>query len=209
MPRWEQRAVFTALGMVFATPGAWAQESVETDRAALVAFYHATDGANWTNDYKWLSDEPLGDWWGVATEGIHGTGRVIGLTFGFNNVTGPIPGGVLTQLTELRALHLSSNDLPGSIPAALGKMTTLRVLGLSHNHLTGSIPAELGQLVNLEHLDLRHNQLTGSIPAALGQTDRPWHGWVPASEPERQQPDRSDSCGTRAVDPSSLPYSTQ
>ena len=31
------------------------------DREALVAFYNATDGENW------LSDAPLGEWWGVTT----------------------------------------------------------------------------------------------------------------------------------------------
>ena len=43
------------------------QTSVETDREALVAFYNATDGPNWTNSDNWLSDEPLGEWYGVET----------------------------------------------------------------------------------------------------------------------------------------------
>ena len=37
------------------------------DRTALVAFYYATDGPNWSQAVNWLSDEPLHDWSGVAT----------------------------------------------------------------------------------------------------------------------------------------------
>ena len=38
-----------------------------TDRAALVALYHATDGANWGDNTNWLSDAPLGEWSGFYT----------------------------------------------------------------------------------------------------------------------------------------------
>ena len=46
-----------------------AQGIVETDRAALVALYNATDGANWRNNTNWLSPRPLGEWYGVTTDG--------------------------------------------------------------------------------------------------------------------------------------------
>ena len=37
-----------------------AQNTVATDKAALVALYNATDGANWTTNTNWTSDdEPL------------------------------------------------------------------------------------------------------------------------------------------------------
>ena len=42
--------------------------SVESDRAALVAFYHATDGDNWANNEGWLTDAPLNDWYGVSAQ---------------------------------------------------------------------------------------------------------------------------------------------
>ena len=38
----------------------------ESDRAALVALYEATDGENWTNNTNWLSDRPIGEWYGVS-----------------------------------------------------------------------------------------------------------------------------------------------
>ena len=45
-----------------------ASEAVQRDRAALVALYEATDGANWKYDYYWLSDVPLNEWYGVTTD---------------------------------------------------------------------------------------------------------------------------------------------
>ena len=44
------------------------------DRAALVALYEATDGPNWVNAENWLTDAPLGDWYGVDTDA---SGRVV------------------------------------------------------------------------------------------------------------------------------------
>ena len=38
------------------------------DRAALTALYNATGGANWGNNTNWLSDGPLGEWYGVTTD---------------------------------------------------------------------------------------------------------------------------------------------
>ena len=44
-----------------------ASGSAETDREALVAFYNATNGENWYQSPNWLSDAPLGEWYGVTT----------------------------------------------------------------------------------------------------------------------------------------------
>ena len=38
------------------------------DCAALVALYEETDGDNWENNSNWLSDAPLGEWFGVTTD---------------------------------------------------------------------------------------------------------------------------------------------
>ena len=40
----------------------------ERERAALVALYHATDGANWENSANWLSEAPIGEWYGVTDD---------------------------------------------------------------------------------------------------------------------------------------------
>ncbi len=46
------------------------------ERAALVALYEATNGPNWVNNANWLTDAPLGEWYGVHTDQL---GRVVGL----------------------------------------------------------------------------------------------------------------------------------
>ena len=137
---------------------------VETDRAALVALYEATDGANWTSNDNWLSDRPIGEWYGVTTG--H-SGRVAELYLDFNQLSGEIPAEV-GNLTNLEWLGLGRNQLSGEIPGELGRLTNLEELFLSENRLSGEIPGELGSLVNLEELFLSENQLSGEIPSELG-----------------------------------------
>ena len=139
-------------------------DGVEGDRAALVALYNATDGENWTNNTKWLTDAPLHQWRGVSTDA---SGRVTDLYLARNGLSGEIPEE-LGNLTNLDRLTLGSNQLSGEIPNELGSLTNLRVLGLEGNQLSGQIPVELGSLTNLSGLYLHINQLSGQIPAELG-----------------------------------------
>ena len=140
-------------------------ESVPADdRAALVALYNATGGASWTNNTNWLSSAPLGQWYGVTTDG---SGRVTELDLFENKLSGAIPVE-LGRLSNLENLWLSHNRLSGAIPAELGRLSNLENLWLSHNRLSGAIPAELGHLSELEWLGLSGNQLSGAIPAELG-----------------------------------------
>ncbi|XVF40113.1 hypothetical protein PTKIN_Ptkin01aG0085700 [Pterospermum kingtungense] len=72
-------------------------------------------------------------------------------------------------LSSLEHLSLQSNpSLVGEVPPSLGNISRLRVLSLSQNNLQGNIPPELGGLVNLEQLDLSYNNLSGEIPHELG-----------------------------------------
>ena len=38
------------------------------DREALVALYNATGGANWTDNTNWVTNTPVGQWYGVITD---------------------------------------------------------------------------------------------------------------------------------------------
>ena len=136
------------------------------DRAVLVQVHSATDGANWTNNTNWLSEEHfIREWYGVTNDA---NGRVHGLFLGDNQLAGGIPPE-LGSLANLELLSLSANQLTGEIPAEMGSLANLRSLSLRDNQLSGEIPPELGSLANLEWLRLNNNQLTGEIPAELGR----------------------------------------
>ena len=139
-------------------------DSTLTDRQILTRLYEATDGPNWSNDDNWLTDAPLGNWYGVTVStGDH----VVRLDLNANDLTGPIPPE-LGNLAKLWDLSLYTNALTGPIPPALGNLANLEWLYLSHNDLTGPIPPELGDLAKLERLSLHDNDLTGAIPPELG-----------------------------------------
>ena len=158
---------FDKLGLPFCQVKLTAEH--QGDRAALVALYNATDGANWKRNKNWLSDLPIGEWYGVVTDNDH---RVIQLRLSENQLTGTVLSE-LGNLSNLEMLVLARNRLTGSIPAELGNLSKLETLALSHNRMTGPIPKELGNLSKLEVLDLfgnpgSGNRFTGEIPPELG-----------------------------------------
>ncbi len=136
-------------------------ETHEADRAELVALYHATGGAGWTDSANWLSDVHIGAWYGVATDA---DGRVIELDLAENGLSGELPPG-LSNLASLRELLLSDNRLNGQIPTELGRLDNLTRLELDDNRLTGTIPASLSNLAALRYLRLAGaNQFSGCVP---------------------------------------------
>ena len=156
-------------------PSALLSPAPASDRDILIALYETTDGPNWLNSDNWLTDAPLGEWYGVDTDA---SGRVVRLDLvGMwdsensqqlrHGLSGAIPAE-LGGLANLEGLSLGNNELSGPIPAELGGLAELAVLSLASNELTGPIPAELGGLANLERLYLYSNQLLGPIPAELG-----------------------------------------
>ncbi len=141
-----------------------------TDRDVLASLYYATGGAGWTNSDKWLTDAPVGEWYGVTADG---DGSVRGIDLDENGLRGPIPVE-LGSLAKLTRLSLASNSLEGEIPPELGGLDSLRFLSLAINPVSGSIPPELGNLARLEILNLHGlltnpevNQLAGPIPPEL------------------------------------------
>lgn len=146
-----------------------------SDRDILIALYEATDGANWINSDNWLTDAPLGEWYGVETDA---SGRVVQIdlsgtwdsdsgAYVRHGLSGPIPPAV-GSLSNLTRLSLSVNRLSGPIPPELSSLSNLTDLSLSVNRLSGPIPPELGSLSNLTQLHLSANDLSGPIPPELG-----------------------------------------
>ena len=144
----------------------------DKDRTALELLYKNTNPSSvnptWTNALNWLSDEPLGAWYGVSTTTnaqAQERVRVDSLILSDNNLRRRIPSA-LGDLDSLIVLDLQGNQLMGTIPASLGNLTELTELDLSNNRLTGSIPLTFGNLVNLEHLGLAGN-VSLCLPASL------------------------------------------
>ena len=138
--------------------------AIAADRAALLALYDATDGPNWTYTTNWLSDQPMGDWYGVTTDD---GGRVIRLELPKSQLNGWIPPE-LGNLSSLKELDLNENTLSGEIPVEIGNLSNLTTLNVSRNQLAGQIPTQLGNLSNLTEIDLSVNRLVGQIPPQLG-----------------------------------------
>ena len=135
-----------------------------SDRDVLVALYEATDGDNWLENRNWLSNRPIGDWYGVIADD---SGRVIELNLSENELSGSIPPE-LGNLSKLEWLVLSQNSLNGTIPSELSNLSKLSLMSVFSNELSGSIPPELGNLANLEGLSLGANRLSGTVPPELG-----------------------------------------
>ena len=134
----------------------------------LSAFYTATGGDQWTDNFNWdletvPDEEELAEWFGVFVR----QGWVVKLFLPGNNLIGMLPAD-LGNLTLLEVLSLESNTLSGPISPELGNLTELQELLLSSNSLSGPIPVELGNLTQLWWLALYSNSLSGPIPAELG-----------------------------------------
>ncbi|MGE5341218.1 MAG: leucine-rich repeat domain-containing protein [Candidatus Omnitrophota bacterium] len=145
----------------------------ESERGALIALYHNTNGDGWINKSGWKTP-PLdtdgfarpgteGSWYGVTLSGNH----VRLLVLPSNRLVGKIPQE-LGRLEYLKELVLNNNQLSKTIPYQLSNLGQLTRLCLQYNKLSGAIPVEIGNLQQLVELSLNNNQLSGSIPSELG-----------------------------------------
>ena len=162
-------AVSNGTAMITARAGsAFAEIEVtvrSSDKDVLVALYNETDGDNWASSKNWLSESPLGKWYGVT---VDEDGRVTELNLRNNNLHGMIPAEI-GNLEELMSVQINHNRLTGEVPSELGFLSKLEYLTLSSNLLTGEIPAELGNLARLKELYLSFNRLSGPVPLELSR----------------------------------------
>jgi len=144
------------------------------ERAALIALYNSTAGAQWYDKRGWKTPPLAGDgfalpgtentWYGITCD--PGNATVQSIFLWYNNLNGGIPPE-LGNLAKLQYLGLWCTQISGSIPPELGNLGNLRELDLNSNQLSGSIPPEFGNLAKLRWCILWNNQLSGSIPSNL------------------------------------------
>ena len=133
-----------------------AQNTVATDKAALVALYNATDGANWTTSTNWTSEEALSSWYGVTT---NSDGRVTALVLNNNGLDGTLPTA-LGDLSELERLNLEDNALSGALPSELADLDSLQSLLLERSRaLSGALPDGLRELTSLTSVRIQGTEL--------------------------------------------------
>lgn len=83
-----------------------------------------------------------------------------------SNIGGSIPRCLFE--IPLAILHLSGNDLTGSLPSDVTLFERLKVLSLSHNRLTGTIPLNfLNRYWN--NLDLSYNKFVGNLESITAE----------------------------------------
>lgn len=159
---------------------------INLDSLALVALYNQCNGPNWTRKDNWLVGR-LATWQGVTVEygrvtflDLHDPNNSVGLV-------GPLPAE-LSNLTAIRCLLLSNNQLSGNLPESWAAFVNLELLmldknqftgvlpdswsgmkniygfGLDYNYLSGELPQSWSVLQNLEDICLSHNQFTGLLP---------------------------------------------
>ncbi len=119
---------------------------------------------------NWHTGSLITGWDGISVNTNDSPTQVITLDLSSRNLSGTIPTA-LGALTNPQTLRVS---LPEAVRSAYssyirGSLANLQALNLSDNQLSGTIPVELGNLTRtLTTLNLGQNSLTGTVPAWLG-----------------------------------------
>jgi len=143
-------------------------------RYALATLYYSTNGDDWTEKQKWLSDSnECVDWWVKDFDSENtllkcDTANAITLLLiENNNMVGTLPDEIAFLSDSMFDLRMYSNDIKGTLPSTLEFMTMMKILDLRSNRLSGSIPTTLGRLTALQDLRLYENSLVGVIPTEM------------------------------------------
>ncbi|KAB1220965.1 hypothetical protein CJ030_MR3G025344 [Morella rubra] len=91
--------------------------------------------------------------------------RVLALTS--NNLVGSIPS-FFFNLPRLQRIYLGGNKLSGPILAISYNMPSLQEIDLFSNQLSGRVPKEIGNLTALTDLYLDFNNFEGRLPPEIG-----------------------------------------
>jgi hypothetical protein len=146
----------------------------------LVELFSRFNGERWARRDGWMLADDFGEWFGVATDAVHGV--PLRLTLPSNGVRaaavghGGSGGGATTpglptyvfQFMTLVRIDLSGNGMEGALPRELGGPTMapcLEELCLHNNKIGGRLPPPLATSQCLRALYLHNNQLAGALPS--------------------------------------------
>ena len=136
---------------------------LERDSLALVSLYNSSNGPGWTNNTNWLSG-PVSTWQGITVL----NDRVNRIHLSENNLVGTLPVEI-GNLDSLEELNLSKNAITDTLPHSIGNLSKLYRLDLSWNEISGGLPASLYQMNTLVYLNLNHNQISDSLSTRIQQ----------------------------------------
>ena len=143
-----------------------AQVSQE-ERNALIAFYKATDGANWTNNTNWDTDpnstSDVNTWFGVTARNVAGRYSVVILDLPENNLIGSFPD--ISKLIELLSLKLNKNSISGNLNSSFIPPRA-SIVNLSDNQFSGNIP-DFSSKSRIYQLQLGSNNFEGTVSSSL------------------------------------------
>ncbi|KAJ0053853.1 hypothetical protein Pint_01679 [Pistacia integerrima] len=102
-------------------------------------------------------------------------GTVSEINLSGENITGVLTEFNFTEFATLTRFDLSSNNIDGDIPSAIGSLANLAYLDLSSNFFEGIIPSDIARLTELEYLNLFDNYFNGTVPHQLSNLQKVWY----------------------------------
>ena len=128
------------------------------EREALIEFYKAANGDDWTDNTNWCSDKPLNEWNGIYTD-EDGYVTKIDLLNGPRNVVGDIEEMIapLSKLSRLSILYLGGNSqIYGEFPEQIYEFSNLTAFQIDNGNrfIHGKLTSDIKKLAKLEYLSL-------------------------------------------------------
>ncbi|KAK1577816.1 hypothetical protein Q3G72_025094 [Acer saccharum] len=139
-----------------------AAKTERQDVTVLEALCFMSDGSGWTNEG---GDPCIPVNWEWVTCSSSTPPRITKIALSGKNIKGEIPSE-LKNMDALTELWLDGNSLTGPLPD-MSNLINLKIVHLENNNLTGSLPSYLGSFSNLQELHIENNSFSGEIPRAL------------------------------------------
>ncbi|KAK0575138.1 hypothetical protein LWI29_034489 [Acer saccharum] len=136
-----------------------AAKTERQDVTVLEALCFMSDGSGWTNEG---GDPCIPVNWEWVTCSSSTPPRITKIALSGKNIKGEIPSE-LKNMDALTELWLDGNSLTGPLPD-MSNLINLKIVHLENNNLTGSLPSYLGSLSNLQELHIENNSFSGEIP---------------------------------------------